>query len=35
MSEVKQMDARTVLQALSYEEFLSDYEQAYLELNRE
>lgn len=29
------MDARTVLQALNYEKFCSDYEMAYMELNRD
>jgi len=27
------MDARTVLQAIAYEGFISDYELAYMELN--
>lgn len=29
------MDARSVLQALNYDNFCSDFEHAYLELNRE
>ena len=33
LGEVKQMTAREVLQALNYEDFLADYESAYLELN--
>lgn len=32
--EAAQMDARTVLQALAYEHFLSDYESAYYDLNK-
>jgi hypothetical protein len=35
LAEVKVMNAREVLQALSYEKFCSDYELAYLEINRE
>ena len=31
---VQKMSAREVVQALYYEQFLSDYEAAYLELNR-
>lgn len=34
MKEVQEMDARQVLQALNYEKFCSDYELAYMELNR-
>jgi len=34
LAEVKELNARTVLQALNYEKFCSDYETAYLELNR-
>lgn len=34
LKEVEDMDARTVLQALHYEKFISDYESAYVELNR-
>ena len=34
-SEVVQLDARVVLQAMSYQQFKNDYEKAYLELNRE
>lgn len=33
--EAMELDARTVLQALSYERFLSDYEQTYMDLNRD
>ena len=32
--EVQQMTAREVIQALSYEDFLSDYERTFLELNK-
>lgn len=35
ISEAREMDCRTVLQALAYEKFLGDYELAYLELNKE
>jgi hypothetical protein len=31
---VKEMDSRTVLQALYYEKFCDDFEKAYLEINR-
>ena len=34
VSEAKEMDAREVLQALNYEMFLADYEETYLEINR-
>jgi hypothetical protein len=34
MSEARELDARTVLQALNYEEFVSDYEQTFVEMNR-
>lgn len=34
VKEASKMDARTVLQALAYENFLSDYEQAYIDLNK-
>jgi hypothetical protein len=34
LTEVRELDARTVLQSLNYEKFWSDYEAAYLELNR-
>ena len=34
LEQVKQLDSREVLQALFYEKFLSDYEEAYLELNK-
>lgn len=35
LSEVKKMTAREVLQALCYEKFLTDYEDSYVELNRD
>lgn len=35
MAEVKELTAREVLQALHYERFKSDYETAYMELNRD
>lgn len=34
MREVRELDARTVLQAIEYEKFCSDYERTYLELNK-
>lgn len=34
VSEIKEWDCRTVIQALHYENFISDYENAYLELNK-
>lgn len=34
VGEAKCMDVRTVVQALAYEKFISDYEIAYLELNK-
>lgn len=34
LREVKELDARTVLQALNYEKFCADYEAAYMELNK-
>lgn len=34
IAEAKELDAREVLQALNYEMFLSDYEQAFLEMNK-
>lgn len=34
MEDVKNMNAREVLQALYYEKFLSDYEAAYMELHK-
>jgi hypothetical protein len=34
LSEVREMDARTVLQALNFEKFCSDFEAAYMELNK-
>lgn len=34
LAEVKQLTAREVLQAIAYDEFLSDYEAAYVEMNR-
>lgn len=33
LSEVKKMDAREVIQALAYENFLIDYENAIYDLN--
>jgi hypothetical protein len=33
ISQVKEMTAREVIQALNYESFLGDFEKAYLELN--
>jgi len=33
--EVQNMTAREVMQALYYEKFLTDYEQAFFELNKE
>jgi len=35
LAEAQEMPARSVVQALYYEEFLADYERAYLELNKE
>lgn len=32
--EASELDAKTVLQALSYESFCTDYERAYMELNK-
>jgi hypothetical protein len=34
VAEAATMDARTVLQALNYDTFCSDYESAFLEMNR-
>ena len=34
LSEVRQMDARTVQQILHYESFLNNFERAYIELHR-
>jgi hypothetical protein len=34
LREVQEMNAREVLQALHYENFLSDYEAAYFEVNK-
>lgn len=34
LNEVREFDARTVLQALNYEQFCDDYEAAYVELNK-
>jgi hypothetical protein len=34
VNEIENWDARKVLQALNYEKFASDYEFAYLELNK-
>ena len=33
--EVRELNARIVLQALSYESFMVDYERAYMELNKD
>lgn len=35
IEEVQKMTARQTLQALAYESFLSDYEAAFVELNKE
>lgn len=35
LSEVKKMTAREVLQALAYEHFVTDYENAYVEMNHD
>lgn len=35
LNEVKEMDARVVLQALNYDKFCDDYERAYMEMHRE
>jgi hypothetical protein len=35
VAEAATMDARTVVQVLLYEKFLQDYEQTYLELNKD
>jgi len=32
--EASQLDARTVIQALAYEDFCGDWEHAYMELNK-
>jgi len=34
LKEVQEMTARTVIQALNYESFLSDYEAAFMEKNK-
>lgn len=34
INEAAELDARTVIQALHYEEFLDRYERAYIELNK-
>lgn len=34
INEARELDARTVLQALAYETFLVDYERAFFELNK-
>lgn len=34
-NEVRELDARVVLQAFHYEKFCSDYESAYVELNKQ
>jgi len=34
VNEIEQWDARRVLQAIHYEKFLSDYEDAYMDLNK-
>lgn len=33
MSEIEKWDARKVLQAIHYDNFCSEYEEAYVELN--
>jgi hypothetical protein len=33
IEDAKKMDVRTVVQALAYEDFLIDYEDAYVKLN--
>jgi len=33
-NEVIELDARVVLQALNYEDFISDYESAYMEMHK-
>lgn len=33
--EVSRMSAREVIQAVHYENFISDYESSYMEINRE
>ena len=33
LQEVQQLDARVVLQALNYEKFLKEYEEAYMEMS--
>jgi len=35
LNEVREMGARSVLQALHYDDFLNAYEAAYMELNRD
>lgn len=35
LQEVRELDARVVLQAFNYQKFKGDYERSYLELNRE
>lgn len=35
IADAAKLDARTVIQALYYEKFKSDYEQAYIEINKE
>jgi len=35
VNEIAEWDAKTVLQALNYENFVNDYELAYYELNKE
>jgi hypothetical protein len=32
--EVKEMDAREVIQALNYETFINEYESTFMEMNR-
>jgi hypothetical protein len=34
LNEVKEMNAREVLQTLNYEKFLNDYEVAFCEVNK-
>jgi hypothetical protein len=35
LAQVKQMNVREALQALHYENFLSDYERAFIEMNKD
>lgn len=34
ISQIEKWDARKVIQALNYEKFISDYESAYIEINK-